>query len=37
MGLLGGDKKKVHVIEQDTCQKCGICVEECKRDAINVA
>ena len=31
-----GQKKKVHIIAEKECQKCGICVGECKFAAITV-
>ncbi|MBU8934973.1 MAG: SLBB domain-containing protein [candidate division Zixibacteria bacterium] len=31
-----GKKKKVHVIDQDKCTKCGACKVVCTRDAIEV-
>ena len=31
-----GEKKQVHIINQDECTKCGICKEQCKFDAITV-
>ena len=32
---LVGERKELHVIEQDACIKCGICYETCKFDAID--
>lgn len=32
-----GDKNKVHVIAQELCNKCGVCYDVCKFDAITVA
>ena len=29
-----GEKKKIHVLDQDKCIKCGICYDSCKFDAI---
>ena len=31
-----GEKKKPHVIDTGLCQRCGICIGECKFDAITV-
>jgi NAD-dependent dihydropyrimidine dehydrogenase PreA subunit len=31
-----GEKKKPHVIDNGLCQRCGICIGECKFDAITV-
>jgi len=35
-GAISGDKKEVHVINTELCQKCGICRSECKFEAILV-
>ncbi len=32
-----GEKKEVHVIDQDKCIKCGACVDKCKFEAIVMA
>ncbi len=34
VGAISGEKKKVHVINQDLCTKCGICMEKCKFHAV---
>ncbi len=31
-----GEKKQVHVIDQEKCIKCGICFDVCKFEAVNV-
>ena len=31
-----GDKGKAHVIDQDKCEKCGICFDVCKFGAIQI-
>jgi NADH:ubiquinone oxidoreductase subunit F (NADH-binding)/(2Fe-2S) ferredoxin/NAD-dependent dihydropyrimidine dehydrogenase PreA subunit len=31
-----GEKKKLHVIDQEKCIKCGICFDVCKFDAVDV-
>ena len=31
-----GEKKQVHVIDQEKCIQCGICKDVCKFDAVNV-
>ena len=31
---ISGEKKEVHVIDQNKCIKCGICLETCRFDAI---
>ncbi|HUJ74312.1 MAG TPA: NADH-quinone oxidoreductase subunit NuoF [bacterium] len=32
-----GERKKVHVIDQDTCIQCGLCFEACRFDAIQIS
>jgi ferredoxin len=32
-----GEKKKAHVIDQNKCDQCGVCIQSCKFDAIDVA
>ena len=32
-----GERKKVHVLDQAKCIKCGICFEVCRFDAVEVA
>jgi NADH-quinone oxidoreductase subunit F len=34
---IAGEKKKLHVIDQAKCIKCGVCHETCKFDAIDIA
>jgi NADH:ubiquinone oxidoreductase subunit F (NADH-binding)/Pyruvate/2-oxoacid:ferredoxin oxidoreductase delta subunit len=34
---ISGEKKKPHVINQDLCIRCGICMESCKFGAVSVA
>ena len=36
-GAISGDKKEVHVIDQDACIKCGMCISTCRFDAITVS
>jgi len=36
VGAITGNKKEVHVLNQELCIKCGACVERCKFDAITV-
>jgi NADH-quinone oxidoreductase subunit F len=31
-----GERKKVHIIDQDTCVRCGLCYQACRFDAISV-
>jgi len=33
---ISGEKKKLHLIDQETCIKCGICMDVCKDDAVVV-
>ncbi len=33
---ISGEKKKLHVIDQDKCIKCGICMDVCKDDSVRV-
>jgi NADH:ubiquinone oxidoreductase subunit F (NADH-binding) len=33
---VSGEKKKLHVIDQELCIKCGICMDVCKDDAVLV-
>ncbi len=33
---ISGEVKKVHVIDQSKCIKCGACLAKCKFDAISV-
>jgi NADH-quinone oxidoreductase subunit F len=32
-----GERKKVHLIDQDTCIRCGLCHEACRFDAIDIS
>jgi Pyruvate/2-oxoacid:ferredoxin oxidoreductase delta subunit len=32
-----GEKKKAHVIDQNKCDQCGVCIQSCKFEAIDVA
>lgn len=34
VNCIAGEVKQVHVIDQNECIKCGVCVEKCKFDAI---
>jgi Na+-translocating ferredoxin:NAD+ oxidoreductase RNF subunit RnfB len=34
---ISGDPKQVHIIDQDKCIKCGMCVSTCRFDAIEVS
>jgi Na+-translocating ferredoxin:NAD+ oxidoreductase RNF subunit RnfB len=34
VGAISGEKKKLHVINQELCTKCGICMEKCKFHAV---
>jgi ferredoxin len=33
---IAGEKKKPHVIDASHCIRCGVCLESCKFDAVNV-
>ncbi|MFC1650460.1 NADH-ubiquinone oxidoreductase-F iron-sulfur binding region domain-containing protein [Candidatus Latescibacterota bacterium] len=33
---ISGDKKELHIIDQDKCVKCGMCFDVCKFKAVNV-
>lgn len=35
-GAITGEKRQVHVINPDICERCGICIEVCKFDAIMI-
>ena len=35
-GAIQGEKKQVHSIDTQLCDKCGICVASCTREAIAV-
>jgi len=34
---ISGEKKEPHVIDQNTCIKCGMCISTCRFDAITVS
>jgi NADH:ubiquinone oxidoreductase subunit F (NADH-binding)/(2Fe-2S) ferredoxin/ferredoxin len=36
-GAISGEKKELHVIDQEKCIKCGSCYEVCKFDAVKVS
>ena len=36
-GAISGEKKKVHMIDQEKCIKCGLCRDSCKFEAIIVS
>jgi len=36
-GAISGEKKEVHVIDQEKCIKCGLCRDLCKFDAVLVS
>jgi NADH:ubiquinone oxidoreductase subunit F (NADH-binding)/Pyruvate/2-oxoacid:ferredoxin oxidoreductase delta subunit len=36
-GAITGEKKKLHVIDQEKCVKCGLCRDLCKFDAVLVS
>jgi NADH:ubiquinone oxidoreductase subunit F (NADH-binding)/(2Fe-2S) ferredoxin/NAD-dependent dihydropyrimidine dehydrogenase PreA subunit len=34
---IAGEKNKAHVIDQNLCDKCGVCFEVCKFNAVHIA
>lgn len=34
VGAIAGERKEAHLINPDTCIKCGVCLEKCKFDAV---
>ncbi len=34
---ISGEKKQLHVIDQDKCIKCGLCMDKCKFDAVLIS
>ncbi len=34
VGAISGERKELHVIDQEICIKCGACMEKCKFDAV---
>ena len=36
VGAISGERKEVHVIDPEVCTRCGMCLETCKFDAIEV-
>lgn len=36
VNAIAGERKQVHVINQDLCTKCGICLETCKFNAVYI-
>ncbi|HBX53740.1 MAG: NADH dehydrogenase [Bacteroidetes bacterium RIFOXYA12_FULL_35_11] len=37
VNCISGERKKLHVINQDTCIKCGVCFTKCKFEAIKLS
>jgi NAD-dependent dihydropyrimidine dehydrogenase PreA subunit len=35
-GAVTGEKKEVHILDQEKCIKCGICYDACKFNAVVV-
>ncbi len=36
VAAISGEKKQVHIIDQATCIKCGVCMETCKFGAVEI-
>jgi len=36
VNVISGERKKIHVIDQENCIKCGMCFSVCKFDAVKV-
>ena len=36
VGAIEGERRQIHMIDQDLCTKCGVCYETCKFDAVYV-
>jgi NADH:ubiquinone oxidoreductase subunit F (NADH-binding)/(2Fe-2S) ferredoxin/NAD-dependent dihydropyrimidine dehydrogenase PreA subunit len=36
VNCIAGERKKLHVIDQDTCIKCGMCKSVCRFDAVRI-
>lgn len=36
VGAIEGERRQIHMIDQDLCTKCGVCFETCKFDAVYV-
>jgi NAD-dependent dihydropyrimidine dehydrogenase PreA subunit len=36
VSCISGERKKLHVINQDACIKCGMCFQVCRFDAVKV-
>jgi NAD-dependent dihydropyrimidine dehydrogenase PreA subunit len=34
VNAISGERRKLHVIDPDTCVRCGICMQVCNFDAI---
>jgi len=37
VSCIGGERKEKHVIDQDACIKCGVCLQTCKFHAVDKA
>ena len=37
VGAIAGEKKQLHVIDQEKCIKCGICLDSCRFSAVMVS
>ena len=36
VAAISGERKQVHIIDQSICIKCGVCMETCKFDAVEI-
>ncbi len=36
VGAITGERKQLHVVDQEICIKCGACLEKCKFDAVEI-
>jgi MinD superfamily P-loop ATPase len=36
VSCIAGERKKLHVIDQEACIKCGMCKSVCRFDAVRI-